>query len=205
MRLFVDNDILLKVAHWKLLDTIPAMVGVDWPQTAALPSFKFRARREDKKLFASTSVARALADRLDRCGDLPDPDPAVVALLQGRPNLDAGDVHLIGSLATEIDALLLTGDKRALTALAKPEAAEVRARVAERVLCLEQWLGFVLDQHGAAAIDPCIRPHASLDTAIHCIIGVSKPASRSEIEEGLASYLRILREHAPDLLARRAR
>ena len=65
--LLVDNDALLKAAHWDLLDVVPALLGCTWQRTACLSQFPPRVARAEAKLFANPDVARALSARLAQC------------------------------------------------------------------------------------------------------------------------------------------
>lgn len=203
MRLLVDNDILVKAAHWNLIDWVPPIADADWPATAGLEAIKYRARRADPKLFKDASIAALLLDRLERCAQLPEPDLMVVAALQGIQNLDIGEIQLIGALASLPDAVLLTGDKRALKALSAPAHADVIDRVGGRMLCLEQWLWFVHEQLDARALADSVRQHADMDTAARCVVGSRDAPTSESVRDGLASYLRDLDGNAPGMLARR--
>ncbi|MBP6748060.1 MAG: hypothetical protein KA144_00355 [Xanthomonadaceae bacterium] len=203
MRLLVDNDVLVKAAHWNLIDWVPPVADADWPATAGLEAIKYRARRADPKLFRDVGAAALLSDRLERCAQLPEPDPVIVSALQGIPNLDVGEIQLIGVLAATPDAILLTGDKRALRALASPTHVSVIDRVGGRILCLEQWLWFVHERLDGKTLADCVRAHAGMDTAARCVVGSREAPSPGHVREGLASYLRDLDRNAPRTLARR--
>lgn len=188
-RLLVDNDVLLKAAHWGLLDYIPACTGVDWESTSVLESLLHRTRRKDTKLFRDPAIADALQARLDRTVPMPAPDPAIISRLQGHIGIDAGEVTLFAALCACGDAALLTGDKRALRAMAAPELADVAAQLRGRVICLEHLLDHALDETGATALAELIAPHRDLDTAVRCIVPMPDHAQEYSIREGLTSYL----------------
>lgn len=199
-RLLVDNDVLLKLAHWQLLDCVPECLGTTWAQVAVLDSLRFRTQRKDKKLFRAPAVADALASRLAMAAPMPAPDPTVIETLQGVVGIDAGEVALIGTLCACAEALWMTGDKRALRALTVPSLAVVAGRVRGRVVCLEQVLWHALDTRGVQRLGECITPYRGMDTAVRCIIGSPDIIQESSVREGLASYLRDLEHEAPCLL-----
>jgi len=199
-RLFVDNDVLLKAAHWQLLDDIPAFAGTTWGQTSALTSLIYRARRKDRKLFRTDESADALIACLAQTTELPAPDVGVVAALQNAVGLDVGEVAMIAALCACPDAMFLTGDKRALRALAAPEFTGIRKRVQGRILCLEQFLQYVADTHDCVHLAKCIEPYRDLDTAIRCVIGTSAQINEHSVREGLASYVRDLQTDSGGVL-----
>jgi hypothetical protein len=197
--LLMDNDALLKAAHWDLLDIVPALVGCTWAETACLPQFPPRVSRAEAKLFADTSVAEALAARLALRSPLPEPDVRILGALQSRPGIDAGELLLVGALAATPGARLLTGDKRALAALAKTDALPT---CGERFLCVEQLLWLGLDQLGPEQLIQRVRRWSFRDEAIRAIVGRDREKSTDELREGLKSYVRSLDHDAPGLLAR---
>lgn len=188
-RLLVDNDVLLKAAHWGLLDFVPHMVGVEWESVSALESLIHRTRRKDKKLFRDAVVAETLEDKLKLCAPIPAQDPAIVARLQGVVGLDAGEVLLISALFANEDTVFLTGDKRALRALADPALADIAARIKGRVLCLEHVLAHAMEQTDAIALATAIAPHRDLDAGARSIVPLPAYATHDGITAGLTSYL----------------
>lgn len=117
-RLLMDNDALLKAAHWNLLDVVPTLAGGAWADSACLPTFPPRVHRVESRLFADPEVAKALEAKLVLSTELPKPNPNVLDALQADPGIDAGELLLFGALAASPESVLLTGDKRALRAVA---------------------------------------------------------------------------------------
>ena len=199
-RLLLDNDALLKAAHWDLLDVVPTLVGGAWTDTACLPQFPPRVRRAEPKLFADPAVAKELEVRLQQCSVLPDPDLQVLVALQAVPNIDAGELLLVGALSATSGALLLTGDKRALTALAANPGGIPQCQ--HRFICVEQFLWIGLDQLGPDELVKRVRLWAPRDAAARAIVGNTGAKSEADLREGLQSYVRWLDGEAPGLLVR---
>lgn len=191
-QLLADNDVLLKAAHWGMLDYITTCTGIDWQATSALESLRFRTYRKDPKLFHHPDIAEALKARLDLMVPMSAPDASVVARLQGIVDLDAGEIALIAAACACEEALVMTGDKRALRALSQPGLEDINERLQGRVVCLEHLLRHVLDQVGADRLVEMISPYPGLDTAVRCVLPSGGRASEGEIREGLGSYLRDL-------------
>ena len=165
-----------------------------------MPQFPPRVRRAEPKLFADRSVAQSLDWRLQHCCALPDPDLRVVAALQFIPNIDAGELLLVGALSAIPDSLLLTGDKRELTALAARVNGIPDCRY--RFICVEQLLWLGLDRFGPQELVTRVRQWTPRDATARAIIGTSGTKSEAELREGLRSYLRSLDGEAPGLLRR---
>lgn len=198
-RLLMDNDALLKAAHWGLLDVVPTLVGGTWADAACLPTFPPRVQRAEPKLFADAGVASTLAQRLAITVPLPEPDVTMLSALQSEPGIDAGELLLFGALAATPGAVLLTGDKRALRAVTLTSA---RSRFQQRVVCVEQLLSHALDQLGAETLVAQVRRWTPRDQAALAIFGRQGDKSETDLREGLGSYVRSLDGETGGLLVR---
>lgn len=199
-RLVVDVDALVKLAHWGLLDAIKTATGVPAERQVALESVRFRAARGDPRLFRDPAIGLQLATALSGFGAAWAPDGKVVARLQGVADLDAGEITLVAMLCSDPTALLVTGDKRALKALATPALADVAQKITGRVLCLEQILLCELEANGAQALAASIEPFREMDTAVRCAVPLPALATEAATREGLKSYITALSHVAPGLL-----
>ncbi len=192
VRLLVDNDVLIKAAHWNLLDHIPACAGATtWKEVAVLDSLVYRARRRDKKLFLDPNVAEALETRIQETSPLPTPDSTTLTKLQGITGLDAGEVILIACVISTKSSFLVTGDKRALRALCTPELKSVVEALQGRVLCLEHIIRNALNVLGPVELSRSIGPYRDLGTAVRVIVPPVANAAGAEqrISDALNAYL----------------
>jgi hypothetical protein len=200
--LLADNDVLLRAAHWDLLEVVPVVAGAAWSEVAVLPSLLHRARRADPKLFGSAEVAQRLAPLLEVCAPLPTPRPELIGRLQQREDIDSGEQVLFASAATVGNACVLTGDKRAIRALLEIHRDQPIPELVGRVMCLEQFLWCALSELGVDDLLHRVRQFPELDRGTLAIMGRSGPKSRAEIEGGLISYMRDLDGMPPTLLSR---
>lgn len=199
LRLLVDNDALIKLAHWRLLDRLVTTFDASWPQIGVLASIAFRARKRDAKLFHSPDIADELASSLSQAGNLELQDPEIFSRLQGIVGLDAGEVELIAACVAAPGSILVTGDKRALEALAQPELADIAIHLAGRVICVEYLLIMMANSDRPAAIIDAIIPFREIDTAIRCVVS-SDGCSDENFHDGLNSYISDLRARTGALL-----
>ncbi len=199
--LLADNDVLLSAAHWSLLDLVPTIVAATWADISVLTSLPPRARKADPKLFKDPAVAAMMVPYLAQCAPMPEPDVSLIARLQGRPDIDAGEQVLFAAAGSATDALVLTGDKRAIRALAALHADGLLPELTGRLLCLEQLLWHALLSLGADELARRCRQYPDQDKATLAIIGRSGAKTNTQIQEGLASYLGELKRDAPNLLA----
>ncbi|MDI1254136.1 hypothetical protein [Thermomonas sp.] len=200
--LLVDNDVLLSAAHWGLLDMVPTLVGATWAEVAVLASLPPRARKADPKLFKDPAVAATLVPYLAQCTPMPDPDVSLIARLQGRPDIDVGEQVLFAATGGAAEAFVLTGDKRAIRALALLHAEGVIPELTGRVLCMEHLLWHALSVLGPDELLRRVRKYPDRDMATLAIVGRTEAKSQPQIEEGLTSYLMNLNQASPHLMAR---
>lgn len=176
MSLFLDNDVLEKLASWQLLDEGVRACGCSPDSVRVLPTAKFRLGLAGKK--RRTKYAEEVLERIwtflgtaQECAEEP---PARRAALVDVPNLDAGEAILFTHAAEVDGALLATGDKRSIEAVASvPECAGLARDLAGRVLCLEQVLLRVIDAHGFDVVKARIVNSNALhlDTAVRAAFG----------------------------------
>ena len=197
--LLADNDVLLKLAHWGLLDALPSCFGKQWTDVATLESIKHRARRADPKLFEAPEIAKALSAKLETAAELPAPRSEDLSRLQDIVDLDAGEVELISAALANPGAILITGDKRAMRALARPELADIAAQLAGRLVCLEQLLQRIAATEGAQCVIDGVLLKREKDSGIRAIIGPAG-CSHEHLAIGLASYVDDLRKQTGELL-----
>ncbi len=198
-RLLVDSDVLIKLAHWGLLDQLASSFDLDRSQVSALASLQFRALRRDGKLFHTPAAADALAGYLSDTSEIPGGRPEDLSRLQGITNLDAGEIELVAACLADPDALLISGDKRAVIALAELGPADVANRLEGRVICLEQLLRMIAGRSGSACVIEGVRVRRELDAALRSVVG-PQGCTDAHFLEGMASYVSDLRRQTASLL-----
>lgn len=198
-RLLVDNDVLIKLAHWGLLDQLPNCFDLDWPQVSALSSLQFRAARGDTKLFRAREAADVLSQHLSRTGEIPAGDAADISRLQGVVDLDAGEIELVAACLADPEAMMVSGDKRALQALANTCPPDIAARLSGRVVCLEQLLAMIARRTSCSTVIHGVLLCRELDSAVRAVIG---PQGCSDVQflEGMSAYITHLRTRTAMLL-----
>ena len=205
MKLLVDVDALAKLAHWRILEELPGLTGVPLSQCATLTSARFRAQRAVKKpdgrVFHSTEAATAALRAMDSMMGPLSLDAQHLPILQGISGIDAGEAVLLSALAAG-GAHLLTGDKRALKALAELDSVQ-RAPYAGKIVLIEQVLLASLARHGIEWLRERVCPYKQIDKAIGNAMGSRCDASQDSVREGLESYIKELDQAAnPTLISK---
>lgn len=122
MIVLADNDIILKLAQCDLLDDLPDILGQQWGDIFISPTAKYQLlpKNPDKALnkCGNEETLARLTAFLDTTKNLDAiQNTALLAQLEDIEGIDGGEKFLFAA-AVEIDSpLLITGDKRALSAL----------------------------------------------------------------------------------------
>ena len=207
-RVLLDNDVVLKVACYALADETLAVTTIDDIPPAMLGVGRFVVRNRLARASNISDPARATAafDRMLAAMTLVEPDGAEMAAaadleaeaIRRDLELDGGESQLLAILANRACSLLVTGDKRAIAAMAIVAAAQAGSRVA----CLEQLIAHVVAVNGTAIVQPRICAEPNADRAITNCFACSSAAAPddAEVMAGLASYVGHLDRSAPGVL-----
>ncbi|HVZ19309.1 MAG TPA: hypothetical protein VG897_19475 [Terriglobales bacterium] len=200
----IDADALSKLAHWDLLEELALLTGTPIAETATLSSLVHRAARScakpDGKLFRDAVAASRAHAYLSQFAPLPSPAEDVLALMQHVPAIDPGEALLFAALHARPDTLLITGDKRAITALARAAPLPLLTSFANRILTIEQIVLALLEVKGIDWLREHVCPSRSLDKAIGIVMGSECRAPAESVEAGLRSYIANLRSTTGRLL-----
>ena len=195
--LLIDTDMLVLLAGSGTLGDVLQTLGFEPRQIRRLAAAtrQFQHGRAFKDNYAASVLQAAVrtAHAITPLTERPV-DPASFDALAAISDIDVGEAELFALLAEHDGYYLTTGDSRALVALAvREEVAELRQRVAGRLICLESVLRLLVDRNGAEATAQAFR---ALRT--HRTIGVllSDPQARSDdvCLQGIDSYLNNLVE-----------
>jgi len=204
MTLFIDNDALLKLASYDLLDTALNMFNIQWEDIQVLATAKYALLPAKDRLrrCKTEQCATRLESFLSRVTKLSadDADATTLDALAERPGIDAGEAVMFAVAASKSDSFIITGDKRALEALQIGQSLDgVREALAGRVLSLELLFSFMVEGD-FAQVQACVISQPGVDKALTNIFGVSAPASLESVRAALDSYVAHLRRLTGTLL-----
>lgn len=200
----MDNDAALKLARYDLLDLALSALNSEPAGVRVLHTARYTLLPTNAPLRHCKDAASA--ERLGTfLGQVQIVDEAAVntawldALLE-IPGIDPGEAILFAYAAGEPEAVIVTGDKRAMRALfAASEAADVVAALTGRVLCIETLLAGMVEQDFALT-QTRVRANDGVDKALTAIFGVVAPTALASVREGLDSYQNALRAETGALL-----
>ena len=192
MTVLIDTDAFCKLGVAGLLEPSVAALGSELRECARLPSLPHMLRRGALPRIYGDEACDNL---LSLIGSVPSIDSPAAHWLDHLVPVDAidpGEAQVFAK-AAETDALVLTGDKRALQALARvpvlPQA------LSGRIVVLEAILGVLCQTRGPEAIRAAVRPILHADTVIRMCFSGDNPSPA----EGLASYFADLRRQVDPL------
>ena len=166
-----DNDVILKLAACDLLDDTLAVLNISTDNVYVLPTAKFVLAHA---IQAYSSVVSARVTQFLESVQTIDWEisPEEVLLFQDTLGIDAGEAILYSATGALQNFIVATGDKVSLKALAKESACQhIAARLAGRVICLEQIIQLCIGRAGFDTIKSKIVPARRCDKALKAIFG----------------------------------
>ena len=202
--LLIDNDALLKLARYGLLNEVIVKFDFTVADVQVLATAKYvllPAKNrllfcEDEESYSRLESFLKIAKPLDARSAEPDLLDAVSSV----QNIDAGEALLLAVGATARNALIITGDKRSLAALCSHESTTHLANaLAGRVISIEVLFSHLVENQ-FAHIQECVRLKPDVDKALNIAFGITTPSSYESVQEALASYISHLRAVTGNLL-----
>lgn len=193
LKLFIDNDVILKLAQYGILEHLPKLFTRRGEvQISVLDSarYKLLPKQNPLKLCKSEEAASQIAMLLGIAQkvSVAGVDLAVLEQLNAVPGIDAGEALLFAAAAADVYSVILTGDKRALTGLSEHHPEVLALSLSSKIITLEGLIqGFVELDH--LSTQQAIRSKPAVDKALSMVFGVSAAASEESVQAGLNSYV----------------
>lgn len=196
MKLFVDNDIAVKLAQWGVLQRFARHItkqgGAELYMVATLPwRFKLAEPLKAAKLVGSAAAAGQLAEFAALCKPTKGLNQAVASALSVIPSVDAGEAALFAAAANFDAALIDTGDKKALRALGNLGAGHmVNRALAGKIACLEQTVHYLAGRWQFAEVHAAVMSAPHADTATFQCFGANPQEAALAALQGKVEELR---------------
>jgi hypothetical protein len=164
-----DNDILYKLAYCDLLCEFVSFLQVPSKSIMILPTCIFKLR----KVLKSEPVVLARIDSFCREVSVLTDDGVDMGILTeiADTGVDAGEALLAAQVATNPDAYLVTGDKRAIRAFAQLPVGRARSGLAGRILCFEELMIGMLQRFGFSKLEDRVTAGAACDGVLRIAFG----------------------------------
>lgn len=202
--ILIDNDALLKLARYGLIDEALTVFGCTPADVNVLAAAKYSLLPTKNRLRLckdEESVARLEAFlRTSKTVDTGSADPDILDVLNTIPNIDGGEAILFAVGATDRDSLVITGDKRSLAALCSHDSVtHVSNALLGRVVSMEV-LFLMLIERQFVLIQERVRAKPDVDKTLMIVFGVTVAVDFESVKEGLDSYINSLRSQTGTLL-----
>ncbi|MBZ0154018.1 MAG: hypothetical protein K8J09_21040 [Planctomycetes bacterium] len=205
MSLFLDNDVLAKLASWDLLEDGIQAFGFALADVRYLPTAPFWLGLAGKKKCSYPPEVqgrlRAFLAAAQACAEDPAGEDSE---LHKVDNIDAGEAILLSQAACSTGSFLATGDKRCIRAVANAPACErLVSLLGGRVLCLEQVLLRAIELLGFEAVKKRIvgSNQLAMDTAVRAAFGSGMQADAINACGSLERRVKSLASEAAGMLA----
>ncbi len=205
----LDNDLLLKAAAFSLSGPAKAVFDSKTLDCQILSSAKYVLLQllATKRAFTEQNKVKfelgALLDSFIEL-DLSDAELQIAASLEqlaisNNVELDAGESQLLAARISRDQGLLVTGDKRAISAI---ELLSDHMNIPEKFLvCFEQFMMSILHQMEFQELRARVCANAVADKAVAiCFSCNSCCQGEANVIEALNSYIYHLRKSAPRVL-----
>ena len=186
--ILIDNDALLKLARYGLLDEAVALFECTPTDVRVLATAKYRLLPAKNRLrFCKDEESAARLEAFLKTSNPLDAglaDPDLLDVLNAVPNIDAGEALLFAVGANNRDTLIITGDKRSLAALCSHDSvADVSKALAGRVVSIEV-LFSMLAEYQFTLIQERVRGKPDVDMTLNIVFGVTVPADFASVKKG---------------------
>jgi hypothetical protein len=208
----LDNDVLIKVCCYRIArDLLQIFQNIGPLATLAVTRIIVREQiRRSTRITDKTAAETELDVILEQLESVEPTQQEVdlaaefeaIALAQNLP-FDAGESQMLAVVVYRTTLLIVTGDKRAVTAAAPILSACNMPSVCDgRLVCLEQIVLAILRRRSASELQSQICLERSADKVLAIVFRCTsgQPAVEVDVEEGLRSYIASLRATAPNLI-----
>ncbi len=187
-RIYIDNDIALKLAHWGVLDSVVLYSQEEDYELFTLQSLPYLARAyagKRSETVEQEQFNKQIESLVSSSSEL-QLQFSTVEFLQNieHPDLDSGELALIGAALDEAGCIA-TGDKRAVNAAHNLLDVSFQKLSGVGFLMLEQILKVVLSLGDDSKINQ-IKGCCAVDKAVELCF---RSENKDEISQGLNSYI----------------
>ncbi len=203
-QLLIDNDALLKLARYGLIDAALCRLGATVEDLRVSATASFSLLPAKNRLLRCKDGASASRVEAVLAGskhvDAESIDPNLLDVLNAAPLIDSGEALLFAAGVADENTYVITGDKRVLVALSNtPAIAHVAEALSHRVISIEILLAELIERDFAET-QLAVRRNPDVDKALCIAFGMSAPAPLESVREALNSYAAHLRKATGELL-----
>ena len=183
LRLLFDTDAFCKLAVGGVLSDTLSLLGADLTECGRLPALPFMLRRGGLRQIYGPEICDSLIPMVDTMPVAVQPSDAWLDKLTAIPAIDPGEAQIF-ALAAETGLLVVSGDKRALSAL--KDVVGYAEALAGRIVVFEAVLLSLCDRLGPDEMRLRIQALSQMDKVVQVCFSATNPVPQA----GLLSYYR---------------
>jgi hypothetical protein len=150
---FVDNDLAIKLAATNLTGEARLLLGLERANTRRLPSLRRIAARKIRRERLPAEILLRVAQFCEDFEPVLEAGDEDIVQRISSPKIDPGEALLLANAVVDRSAVVLTGDKRCIKALATdPELGFARQALMGRIAILESIYLRLIDRFGIALV-----------------------------------------------------
>jgi hypothetical protein len=194
--LLVDSDVFIILSAAGYLERAICLLGFRFEAARRLPALEsqlirgaaFRDRYPDAVRHEALKCCGMVASLTER----PD-DSSVLDSLALVSDIDEGEAVMYALLKEQPSWLLVSGDKRAMCALAAtPELSAVHNALTGRIICLEALIRKLVERDGIQPVAKAFAPLGAISKTLSVVFSKGETTSLADCMKALDDYLRDL-------------
>jgi hypothetical protein len=207
VRYFFDNDVIIKLSQYDLLDELYSAFKCKPSDFYMLPTYEFVTFHKDNEkaltLFNSEEAFQRSRAFFVKCSkaEIKSIEIANIILKLEQPNLDAGELVLLGCVVENDNSSMVTGDKRALFEINQLIQEQIIAPHNVRFILLEMAFNAIIEICGYDHVYNKVHALPNVDKAIANCFGRHGKATKESALEGLRSYIKDMHDKCPHVAA----
>lgn len=205
MLVFVDNDVVVKLAEYQLLLPLHDIITQSDHEMRVLNSLPYVTGINDSsatnRVLSSHSSVEQVRKFLTVVQYASIKQASTLALINSvnEPNLDEGELTLIGCAMESAKPGFCSGDKRAIKAVNKLTAARSLSFNHCIIILLEHTLQILVNSMDKKYVLKQVMRKPEADVAIRLCFQNATPEKIADVISGLESYINSLKRECPHL------
>jgi len=196
--LIVDNDAILKLTACNLLDETLSLLNCSQSNVLVLDAARYafrnlikKQRPSDIEKYSLSGLERAVAFAENAKPIVNTPNLSIHDLLTDIPNIDPeGDINIVDKACELRDAILLTGDKRCIRAIATSNDIRfVYNSLATRIICFEEVIRALIIAISFESVRDAVVPVLACDKVLRSAFGSGMQTTEENAINVLVAYI----------------
>jgi hypothetical protein len=199
---FLDNDVILKLTTYRMLDEALDCLEIDRSNIRVLNSarFVFEKHKKVRENYLET-VRESAINFVSQHTEIAAQNSEEHKLLLAQNGIDLGEATLITATIQESASFLVSGDKKCLNALAAKDLYLIHKKMQGRAICLEQIICKSIEIQGFDWVMDRILPNLACDATLKAAFGSGSKSQCETVLGTLNGYIQDLQKTSSGILS----